>query len=174
MQMVKLLFIPLSTMLLLASCGPSQTDANIAKQEDDRKALFDAYRPLEGNYVGTVTPDSGNKRPIPVEVRVNVVEVADGVDANRRVIFRPDLQGSFVRSDYVSMDPIARRPMKMTYRPETREIAMENSDVRNSPTPDQGRTLIRGIIMDGKLDGTIHFTIGDTVDGHIHVERVTQ
>lgn len=165
------LFLLLAATFVLAGCGPKETDDNQAKEADDRRSIYAAYSPLVGIYRGTVVPDAGARRAIPVEIQVKIVEVADGVDSNRRARFRPDLQGTFTRLDYLSITPVARRPLKMAYTTESQQIAMQNSDQITSPTPNQGNTNIFATIRDGVIDGTISFTIGDEVIGHINVVR---
>lgn len=157
--------------LVFLSCGTKKDDSTTAKEMEDRAALRAAYSQFVGVYTGPVTPLASGARPIPVEIQINLVEVPDGVNENREVIFRPELQGYFIRTDYAGLNPWARRPLTMRYYRDSTEIAMANSDKITSPIPDNGKVQISAFIRGGNIDGDISFVIGDPVTGKLHLRK---
>lgn len=172
MSTSKYCFFLLSALLLLAGCGPKETDSTNAKELQDIDRLRARLSQFNGTYRGTVVPSSGDRRPIPVEVRLSVVDVADGTtNDSREVTFHPELRGFFIRTDYLSITPAARRPVRVRYYEEPGTVAMENIDKIVSPTPNQGVVQMSGTMRNGVIEGPIVFTIGDTIDGQLRVVR---
>jgi hypothetical protein len=172
LNFLRTLLLALPVAVLLAGCGPAKDDSSTAKELSDRDALRRVYSQLVGTYTGEVAPTGGADRPIPVELQLNLVEVPDGVNENREVIFRPELQGYFIRSDYSGMSPISRRPLEQIrfYR-DTNEIAMISNAVPGNAVPDNGKVQISATILSGVIDGTVNFVMGDHVSGRLHVQK---
>ena len=161
-----------SILILAAGCGPKKSDSATAKEEEDRARLRQIYSQVVGTYEGTVTPFSGARRPVDVQIQISLVDVPDGVNENREVIFRPELQGSFVHLEYINISPVARRPLLLRYYPDTTAISMANTDKPTSPVPNQGKVNVSGTLRGDVIDGDIVYVIGDEVNGRLHVERV--
>ncbi|MGZ3693474.1 MAG: hypothetical protein ACXWQO_04735 [Bdellovibrionota bacterium] len=156
--------------LFLASCGPKDTNSTNAKEMDDRAALRATLSQFEGDYAGTVT-NKTDHRKINIEIHLSLYDVAYGTNDKGEVTFRPELQGSFIRSDYVSITPVANRPVRIRYYQETSEFIMDNTDTITSPTPNQGKVVMKGTIRNQVIEGQIRFTIGDTVEGLLQATR---
>lgn len=153
-----------------AGCGPKDTDTTTAKEMDDRNNLRQVYSQFVGTYSGFVYED-GNPVPIPAEIKINIVEVPDGVNDNREVIFRPELQGHFIDKSKIAVTPVARRPLRMRYYRDTAEIAMVNTDKVTGPNPDQGMVNISATIRDGHIHGRVKYILGPTIEGRLQVSR---
>lgn len=149
------------------SCGPKETDYTNAKELEDVAALRASLTPFEGSYAGTVI--DGTR--IPVEFELRVVDVADGTNDSREVVYRPELRGFFIRSDYVSMTPAARRPIRVRYYKTDGRISVDNTDNIVSPTPNQGVVNMSGFLRGDTIEGNITFTIGSTVSGPVRATR---
>ncbi|MCO5143049.1 MAG: hypothetical protein M9962_08170 [Oligoflexia bacterium] len=174
MRHIKLLFSVLFIALFtLTACGPKETDTTTAKELEDREELRRTYAALVGLYRGKVIPDTNPQKTIPVEIRINIVEVADGVNENQEIRFRPELRGYFLRLDMdPGVVPIVQRPLSMRYYKETKELIMKNSDTVISPTPRQGETSVRAFVAGDELQGSISFVMGKQTDGRLEVKRV--
>lgn len=92
----------------LSACGPASKDNTARREIEENARLTAIYRTLEGTYKGTLYPDSPRDLAIPVELVISVVHVADGVDENRQVRFRPEIRGFFRwRNDQYNVTRIA-------------------------------------------------------------------
>jgi hypothetical protein len=159
---------------LLASCGPPKTDSNTDEEISDRNALRQLYEPFEGFYQGFVYPDTGgNRRPVPVEMRLWIGEVRSGVNDKGESTFRLELQGYFHPTDFdLGTIPRARRPISGRYYKEINQLALQNTELSPGPIPGQGAVSITAALEEGStLTGNVNFTIVNPVSGRLVVRK---
>jgi hypothetical protein len=153
------------------SCGPSKEDATTIRERENRDRAQQVYARLQGLYRGFITPNSGDRRPQPVEIDLRVTEVRDGVNENNEPVFRLELRGYFHPTDYdLGIAPIARRPVSARYY-EDRNMLSLTAEPAGGRIPDQGRVSITVSIEGEDLNGTASYVMVTPVDGTISVRR---
>ncbi len=144
--------------LALSGCG-SPSDKTSRRELESRENLMKVYGELAGVYQGKITPVEPRDLSYPVELRLDVVEVQDGVNENREVRFRPELRGVF-RMMGEATDS-TRVQMNVRFYKETNEIAMQSSG--NSPGGGAAYFIsISGVVEPGLIRGRSTDNIGRT------------
>lgn len=153
--------------LLLTACGTQNSDNTSKRELESRENLMKVYSEVTGVYKGEITPMEPRDLPYPVELRLDVVEVPDGVNENREVRFRPELRGGFrIASDGLD---IIRVQMSVRYYKETREIAMQS--LPTGPDGNAGYQIsISGLVDQGVIRGKTTDHLGRT--GQVEFRRV--
>lgn len=152
--------------MVLVACG-SPSDNTTRREIESRDNLMKIYSELVGVYEGQIHPVEPRDLPYAVELRLDVVEVADGVNENREVRFRPELRGVF-RVVSGTTDPI-RSQMSVRYYKETREIAMQSTGAGSAGSAGY-QISISGLVEPGAIRGKSTDQLGRT--GLVELRRV--
>ena len=166
---IRILF--LAICMNLFACGSPEDNLTDNKELEHRNALRQIYGKVTGLYRGQVNSEQDGT--IPAEIKIYIIEVADGVNSNGEVRFRPELKGYFQRLDIDSgnIPPIS---LIVRFYRETNEVIMKNSEQQGSgsggPLPDSRFISISSQYSDGKINGTINYQKNKS--GTIQIERV--
>ncbi|NUM88989.1 MAG: hypothetical protein HUU37_07280 [Bdellovibrionales bacterium] len=153
--------------LVLVACGSPSSDNTTRREIESRDNLMKTYAEVVGVYRGYVHPIEPRDLPYAVELRLDVVEVQDGVNENREVRFRPELRGVF-RMLTEPSDQI-RVQMNVRYYKETREIALQSTN--SGPTGSAGYQIsISGLVEPGLIRGRSTDHLGRT--GQVELRRI--
>lgn len=156
MKFQQLVFLTLAATALLSACGPGMNGASSTAQEiEDRNQLEKTYADVVGTYRGTLTSGSADNSAVyPVEVKINLVYVQDGVNEKRELKFRPELRANFRRLD-LGDDALFARALFVRYYKEDGKIVMQNVDQqpKNGELPGSQFFSVDGFFANGRIIG---------------------
>ena len=163
---------------VLVACGPKVTDSTTTRELEDLAKLEAQYNEVAGLYRGTITSDSLGVDPYPVEIKISVVYVQDGVNENRRIRYRPELRGNYRRLDLGDEASFSRALRIQYYKEENKiggqRIIMDNYDQQSAPgqVPGSNFFSINATFEAGRIIGRATDKYGPL--GTLSVERQSQ
>jgi hypothetical protein len=169
----KLLLTVLLSIVSLSGCGLDiDGDRSNSKEIEDQNRLLKTYRVIEGNYEGTVTPQTEGELPYPVRITINIAMVPGSINENNQERSRPVLRAYYQRLDFEENSQIGNYYLDVAYFQTTGRITLTSSTSQPLPrTPGVGFiSIIAAFSSNGVISGEQADHIGNK--SQVYLERV--
>ena len=147
--------------LILSACGGTQKSTN-QQELDDRAELLAQYQPMTGVYEGIVKSVETSMEDFPIQVKLFIVDEANGYNEKGEVKMRPALRGYFTRLDM--REDASDKELLVRYYVSTGEITMTTQSNQgrggasmqavNGPSEEKMLSL-QGKYSEGQISGSI-------------------
>jgi len=166
----KLLLSIFILLTLLSACGPLK-DENDLERINNNNELRAAYGQVTGTYQGTVTPYGINSNTYPIEVKLYIIDVQDGVSSTGELQTRPELRGYYRRLD--TRDDLLATSLGVAFNKNTYDLTMTASKQSTGSTRGDTYLSLTGKFSAGTIEGTSNYVqIGET--GRLTLNRISQ
>lgn len=151
---MRIKFLFFSFCIFLTACGTNSTQNSAAQEIDDRSQLLSSYRAVAGVYRGLLSPEADGQPSYGIELKIFIVEEANGTNEAGEARFRPTLR-AFYRQLNDSTE-IASRALVVRYYRESSEIVMGSASGNSGLPADAVAFLsITGKFLGERLVGEV-------------------